>query len=87
MTKSLRERAEETADEVHRILGISEDDHPKEIADAIEQTIIKALLEERHRCADVAVKCCPEDADKAHKISEEIRRVNTALIANLESMR
>lgn len=87
MTKSLRDRADETADEIFHILGISEDDHPKEVADAIEQTIINALLEERHRCADVVLKCCPEDQDQAHKISEEIRRVNTALIANLGALR
>lgn len=87
MTKSLRERAEEAAKEVQGILRVSEEDHPKEVADAIEQTIINALLEERHRCADVALKCCEEDQDKAHKISEEIRRVNSALMANLGSMR
>lgn len=87
MTKSLRERAEAATQEVHTILGVSAGDHSKEVADAIEQTIIKALLEERHRCADVAMKCCEEDKDKAHHISEEIRRINTALVANLSSMR
>lgn len=87
MTKSLRERAEEASQQVHSILGVSEDDHPLEVADAIEKTIIKALLEERHRCADVAFQCCEEDKDKAHKVSEEIRRVNTALMANLGAMR
>ena len=60
---------------------------PKEIADAIEHTITLALLEERKRCADVAFKCCEEDMDKAHKVAEEINRVNTALIANLSAMR
>ena len=87
MTKSLRERAEETTAVVQEILGVSPDGASKEIADAIEQAIIKALLEERHRCADVAFTCCEEDKDKAHKIAEEIRRVNTALMANLGSMR
>ena len=87
MTKSLRERAEEASQQVPSILGVSEDDHPQEVADAIEKTIIKALLEERHRCADVAFQCCEEDKDKAHKVSEEIRRVNTALMANLGAMR
>ena len=87
MTKSLRERAEQATHEVQNILGVSAEDHPKEVADAIEQTIINALLEERHRCADVALKCCEEDQDKAHKIADEIRRVNTALMANLSSMR
>ncbi len=87
MTKSLRERAEDAAQEVHKILGVSEEEHPQEVADAIEQTIIKALLEERHRCADVAFQCCEEDKDKAHKVAEEIRRVNTALMANLSALR
>ncbi len=87
MTKSLRERAEDTTKEVQKILGVASGEHPKEIADAIEQTIINALLEERHRCADLAFQCCEEDQDKAHKVAEEIRRVNTALVANLSSMR
>ncbi len=87
MTKSLRDRADEATRKVQDILGVSPDEHSKEVADAIEQTIIKALLEERHRCADVALKCCEEDMDKAHKVADEIRRVNTALVANLSSMR
>jgi hypothetical protein len=87
MTKSLRERAEDAAQQVHTILGVDQDERPKEVADAIEKTIIKALLEERHRCADVAFQCCEEDKDKAHKVADEIRRVNTALMANLSSMR
>ncbi|MBT4932294.1 MAG: hypothetical protein HOL66_09050 [Rhodospirillaceae bacterium] len=87
MTKSLRERAESATREVNSIIGVSADDHSKEVADAIEQTIINALLEERHRCADVALKCCEDDQDKAHQISEEIRRVNTALMANLSALR
>jgi len=85
--KSLRERAEETTREVQDALGVSTDTHPKEIADAVERAIIKALLEERKRCAEVAFKCCIEDQDKAHQVSEEIKRVNTVLVANLLSMR
>ena len=87
MTKSLRERAEQATQEVQGTLGVSAEEHPKEIEDAIEQAIINALLEERHRCADVAFECCNEDRDKAHKIADEIRRVNTALVANLSAMR
>ncbi len=87
MTKSLRERAEAATKEVQDILGISEDTHPKKIADALERTIINALLEERRRCADVALKCCEDDREKAQIIAEEINRINTALVANLSSMR
>jgi len=88
MTKSLRDRAEEATRKVQEILGVTPEEHPKEIADAIEQTIINALLEERDRCATVAFdECCEEDRDRAHKVAEEIRRVKTALMANLSSLR
>lgn len=88
MSKSLRERAEETTDKIQEILGVTTDQYPKAIVDAIEQTIIKALLEERERCAMIAYEqCCDEDIDQADKVSNEIRRIRTALIANLSSMR
>jgi len=87
MTKNLRERAEITAQEVLDILGPSKTNDPEKVADSIEQAIIKALVDERQRCAEVALECCPEDQDKAHKIAEEIRRVRSVLITNLSSMR
>ncbi len=87
MTKSLRERAEQTAQELNTILGISENTHSKEVVDAIENAIIKALIDERKRCADVALNCCADDAQKAKEISEEINRVRSVLITNLSAMR
>jgi len=87
MSKNLRERAEETAMEVQTILGISNNDHPKEVADAIEQAIIKALVDERYHCADVAQAYCAENEDRAHRVAEEIRKVKSVLITNLSSMR
>ena len=87
MAASLRERAEAATKEVQEILGVTADTHPKEIADALERTIINALLEERQRCANVAYKCCKDDQKKAQMVSEEINRINTALVANLSSMR
>jgi hypothetical protein len=87
MTKNLRERAEITARELQEILGVSDDSHSAEVADAIEQSIIKALVDERQRCADVAKKYCAEDADKGSAISDEISRVRSVLITNLSAMR
>jgi S-adenosylmethionine synthetase len=87
VTKSLKERAEAATKEVQEILGVSAESHPKEIADAVERTIIDALLEERQRCATVASKCCGDDREKGQLIAEEINRTNAALIANLSSMR
>jgi predicted Zn-ribbon and HTH transcriptional regulator len=87
MSRNLRERAEDTAQEVQKILGRSNKNHPKEVADAIEHAIINALVEERQRCADVARICCADDAEKAKHVSEEIARVKSVLISNLSSMR
>ena len=87
MTESLRERADAATKEVQDILGVSADTHPKEIADALERTIINALLEERQRCADVALKCCEGDQKRGQTIVEEINRANAALVANLSALR
>ena len=87
MNGSLRGRAEAATKEVREILGGTADSHPKEIAEAIERAITNALLEERRRCADVASKCCEGDPKQGDRIAEEINRINTALIANLSSMR
>ena len=88
MTITMRERAETATREILDTLKNGPmEAHGKEIADAIEIAITKALLDERARCADVAARCCGPEADKAHQIREEVNRVNAALIANLESMR
>lgn len=86
--KSLRERAEETKRKVQEILDVSCAGHDEEVVRAIEKTIIEALLEERERCASVAYDhVCAEDRDRAHKVSDEIRRIRNALAANLGSLR
>ncbi len=87
MAASLRERAEDATKKVQDILGVSADTQPKEIADALERTIINVILEERRRCSDVASKCLKDDRQKADKVAEEINRTNTALVANLSAMR
>ena len=87
MSKNLRERAETTARELQEILGVSDDSHSAEVADAIEKSIIKALIDERNRCATVAKQYCADDADKGNAISDEISRVRSVLITNLSAMR
>ncbi len=85
---SLRDRAEDTTKALAGVLqqGIDSDQQPQ-VVKIIEDAIIKAVLEERERCVTVANKCCPEDKDRAHKIAEQIRRAEGALVANLQGMR
>ncbi|MDJ0947665.1 MAG: hypothetical protein QNJ94_01960 [Alphaproteobacteria bacterium] len=85
---SLRERAENTAKAVAEALQQElVGDLQTKVVKIIEDAIIKVVLEERERCVTVANKCCPEDMDQAHKIEQEIRRAEGALVANLQGMR
>jgi hypothetical protein len=78
----LRERAESIANSVFAALQASpSDDQAKKATDVIERGIIDVVLEERQRCAKVAIAHGTPDADMAHKIAEEIRRVDKALVA------
>lgn len=62
-------------------------DQASNVVHIIEEAIIGAVLEERERCADVALGCRSADRDMAHEIAAGIRQANAALIANLSSMR
>ena len=87
MTKNLRERAEITASEIQDILGVAHETQSQEIADAIEKSIIKALVDERQRCAGIAKDYFNDDAEKAKQLSDQIGRVRSVLITNLTAMR
>ncbi len=81
-------RARTVATAVCQALGVdpSRKTYDK-VADVIECALMDAVVEDLEHCADVAVKCGSADRDLAYKIASEIRRKQTALIANLSSMR
>ncbi len=87
-TMSLRSRAEEVTNAVVELLGTTV---APEKSQAIVKIVEKAMIDSYRDCTErnthVAVACCQEDTDRAHKIAEEMRRANTALIANLSSLR
>ena len=58
-----------------------------QVADLIEKTVIKAMLQGQHSAVDAALNCPEADQDTAHKIATAIRHENDALIANLSSLR
>jgi hypothetical protein len=83
-----RERAQEAAKNLYGILQTAPSaELEAQVVKVIEQTMIDTLLEEGERCAKVAMDCCSPDRDLAHKVADKIRQANTALIANLSSMR
>jgi hypothetical protein len=84
----LRDRAESAARSVYEILEAAPTkDQAKRVADALERAAIEIVLAERERCAGVVRECCSPDLDTAHKIAEQVRRDDAALIANLSALR
>ncbi len=82
----LRERADSIAESIYSAMQTTPDaDLAKEISDVIEKSIIDVVLEERQRCAKVAVGHGTPDADLAHKIAEDINRAKNAEIAGRAS--
>ncbi len=83
---TLRERAESVAKSVFGVLQASpNDDQAKAATDVIEKAIINIVLEERQRCASVAIAHGTPDADRANKIAEAIRRAEDAEISGSAS--
>ncbi len=84
----LAERADEATRSVFEAMGVSPTpDLTKQITKIIEQAMIDAYRHSAESCVKAAQECCSPDLDLAHKIANEIKRANTALIANLSSMR
>ncbi len=85
---SITDHAETAVNDIAEALGSTpSEDLAKDMNRIILQAIIDAVLEERSRCATVVKTICSADKDLAHKIADEIRRNEEALIANLSSMR
>lgn len=84
----LHQYVETATEEVFKALDTEpSEEQSAAIAAVIQEAVIKAALESRSKCVDVAQECCTGHHDLAHKITEEIRLANNALIANLSSMR
>ncbi len=82
----LRDRADRVAESVFSALQTSPDaDRAKAATDLIEKAIIDVVLEERQRCASVAVAHGTPDADRASKIAAAIRRAEDAEISGSAS--
>ena len=88
MTDNIRKYSSAAASQIFEALGTTPSKEQTEQAvRAVEQAVIKAVLDVRSECVDAALNCASADEDIAHKIAKEIRQANNVLIANLSSMR
>ena len=85
---SLKQLAEETTRALDAAIpaDLSEVERRK-VLDILERALVKSIEEATKTHREATVVCCGPEADLAHKISEEMDRANTALIANLMALR
>ncbi len=85
---TIRQRAAEAAKAVFDAAQFEPTPGQSDLAvRAIEDALVHSYLDATERCTRVVTTCCSADLDMAHKIAEEVRRANTALIANLSGLR
>lgn len=65
---------------------LSDEDRAK-ISRIVEQAVIDSAVSASQRCASVVGAHLEHEEDKAHQISERLKKEETALIANLMGMR
>ncbi len=88
MSKHLNIHAQKVTEEIFDILGVRPSGaQGDKVARAIEHVIVKALTKSVERSTDAATGIFSADRNMAHKVAEEIRIANVALIANLSALR
>lgn len=85
---NLKERSEKAVQDACKALGTEITEEQSDIvAKVIEAAMADAIRETAAKSGEAARICCSHDQDMAHKIAEEIKRSQTSLIANLDSLR
>ncbi len=84
----LRTRAQVAVEQACNALSteLSDDDMQK-VTSIIEAAMRHAVEAAEAESRKVVSECCEADQDMAHKITSEINRANTALVANLQGLR
>ena len=85
---SITERSEAAAEAIFAALQFTpSEEQARSVRELIDQALVNTTLEAGEQATQAAVACCSPDLDTAHKLAEEIRRRQGAVIANLTSMR
>ena len=84
----LKNLADNAVVEIGKVLpGSLSESEAAAISEIIENTLVEAVGKTSKRFSETAVICCGPEADLAHKISEEMKLAQKALIANLMGAR
>ncbi len=85
---SISERSEHTTGAIFSALQVTpSEEQARAVADLVTRALIDTAREAGTSATEAAMSCCSPDLDMAHKVAEEIRRREQALMANLSALR
>ncbi len=85
---TLKPIADKAVDQICKTVAAPmSDDERETVSRIVEQAIIDAAVSASQQCAHVVKFHTGHEADLAHKIAEQLKLKETALIANLMGMR
>ena len=83
----IKNHAEKAAHDILDQLSSLSQEQQGEVRKIIENAILASVRETVQECRDAATTCCKKDSVMTKQIREEMKNAETALIANLSSLR
>ncbi|MDH3714392.1 MAG: hypothetical protein OET44_11155 [Gammaproteobacteria bacterium] len=83
----INEHADKAAHDIADTLASLSETQQQEVRKIVEQAIVASVRETVQECRDAATTCCATDSTMTKQIRDEIKRTETALIANLSALR
>ena len=83
----INEHADKATHDIADKLASLSESQQEEVRKIVEQAILASVHETVQECRDAATTCCGKDSAMTRQIREEIKRAETALIANLSALR
>ena len=81
------QHADKATQEITDKLTSLSEEQQEAVRKIVEQAIVASVHDTVQECRDAATTCCGKDSAMTKQIREEIKRAETALIANLSALR
>lgn len=83
----ISDHAEKAAQDIAEKLSALSNDQQADVRKIVEKAILASVHDAVQECRDAATTVCEKDSSMIKQINDEIKRAETALIANLSGMR
>lgn len=83
----ISDHADKAARDIAAKLSMLSEEQRADVRKIIEEAILASVHDAVQQCRDAATTACAKDSAMMQQINDEIKRAETALIANLSGMR